>query len=389
MAGNPPRTAYTPTPAQNAFFGRAAGGSGGGGAINPFFGAPSAALQQVQAAALPSPTSALPAAAATPVLPLATPFNPRDVEYRQGLGQGVADARERLEDTQERRGFAEDPNALSLMQQRLQLTQQLGAETARLSRMELAAKASTLDSPEHLSQLREEIALQKEQTQYEEKLSQLRRNLGAGNQPTLMQRVQRALPALQGVGATASALGQLAQTPTSAMGTPGEALSRAGGALGNIGQALTPFLPVAGGVVSALGSVVGGLGALAKAFQDVKPSLAELTGEMERAQGIRSRIAREGAPSGEDIRRTFGPTVARDIERLQNQGQGGQALGIVRGQTAEARQEVSQLERGNLGELRSEVEAELFRQLDRYRSGATNGTFTTAAGTAQANLQGR
>src|SRR6266545_685903 len=257
-------------------------------------------------------------------------------------------------------------------------------------REQVKVETGTIGSPEHLAALRQEIALEKEMEEQQQRLKAARRQLADEvSPPSIRQRLQQALPALQGVGATASALGQLAQTPTSAMGTPGEAMSRAGGALGNIGQALTPFLPVAGGVVSALGSVVSGLGALAKAFQDVKPSLAELTGEMERAAGIRGRIAREGAPSGEDIRRTFGPTASLAIERAQNQGNPREARALVRRQTEDARGEVRQLEGQNLGELRSQVETDLLRGLDEYRSGARNGTFTTAAGQAQDRINQR
>ncbi|HYT91856.1 MAG TPA: hypothetical protein VEL76_24295, partial [Gemmataceae bacterium] len=257
-------------------------------------------------------------------------------------------------------------------------------------REQVKVETGTIGSPEHTAALRQEIALEKEMEEQQQRLKAARRQLADEvSPPSIRQRLQQALPALQGVGATASALGQLAQTPTSAMGTPGEAMSRAGGALGNIGQALTPFLPVAGGVVSALGSVVSGLGALAKAFQDVKPSLAELTGEMERAAGIRSRIAREGAPSGEDIRRTFGPTASLAIERAQNQGNPREARALVRRQTEDARGEVRQLEGQNLGELRSQVETDLLRGLDEYRSGARNGTFTTAAGQAQDRINQR
>jgi hypothetical protein len=155
-----------------------------------------------------------------------------------------------------------------------------------------------------------------------------------------------------GQGGALGVLGGLAQRAamTAASAVPG-----AGAAAGVLGA-----LPGALGVLGvAAGATAGVIGMLDAAFTKFRPSVTTLIDELQRAEGITSRVRQTGLPTARDIRRALNEDEQR---RYQQAEAGGDVAGqrqILAGANARAQQQATALGGQNLGQMQTQVEGAL------------------------------
>lgn len=148
-----------------------------------------------------------------------------------------------------------------------------------------------------------------------------------------------------------------------------------------------------GMVASAVSLVTSALGAFLGSLRDIRPTLAELTGELQTAAGIRTRVQQTGTATAEDFGTLFasrqrprsaspfgvftnldvtGPAAVSpltELRRLQESGnRQGQQEWVAR-QLQQARQDVQRLEGQDLGGAQSDVADLLQNELRDYRQG--------------------
>jgi hypothetical protein len=165
-------------------------------------------------------------------------------------------------------------------------------------------------------------------------------------------------------GAASSLAGALGGTLS---GNVAGAAGSVASALGSLGGAAGIAAPVVGALGAGVGAVTALVVVLDQAFRRFRPSIAELTEELERSRGTTNRVRQTGVATASDLRDALRGTEAGEAQEAQAGGNMGGFRSVLQRALRRNQREAAQLSTVNTGQMQSEVQAVLDEVMEQQR----------------------
>ncbi len=154
-----------------------------------------------------------------------------------------------------------------------------------------------------------------------------------------------------------------------ALGVVQSVAGAAQGGVQGLAGALAGLPGPLGLVGGAVGAVTGVVGLLAKAFEQFRPTLAEVLEDLQEAQGVLSQGRQTGVATAGGLRSALSPEATAAIARAQAQGDNAAVLRVAREERDRARAELRRREGQNLGQGEADLSDALTRAQQAARAG--------------------